>query len=472
MKVETNSKQNATKREMTGLEKAFSHVKGNPYAKYSASKVTPKKKELPPELLHKFDRIKTRAKSSPECVFTTLAHLLTPELLTESFGKLNKRAAVGIDGISCEDYQENLDQNIQQLHASLKNRSYTPKPLKRKWIDKGGGKQRPIGISSLEDKIVQRAVTTLLNVIYEQDFYDFSYGFREERNAHQALKYFRDQSMKSYIKWFINADIKGCFDNFSHKIMLELLRKRVNDGTLNWLIKSWMRTGIIDGQEMTVNETGTPQGGIISPVLANIYLHEVIDKWIAEEIRPLLKGAIFIVRYADDFIIGLEYEEDAHRLYKVLPKRLAKYGLELSIEKSRLQNFVPNNPEKENTIDYLGFTHYWTKSRLGSNVIKRRTRLKSKTRILKEMYQMIKQNRHLKLLEQFEAIDRKLRGYYQYYAIRGNFPFLQLIYHKARLFWVKMLNHRGGRKKSYTIETFNQLLRIFTLPKPKILHQI
>ena len=458
--------------EMTQLELALSHVKGNPMEKYLPKTGKSKKTVLPPLQLQQHSRIKTRATESPECVFTSLAHLLTPELLTKSFEQLNRRAAVGIDGISCKDYQEDIQDNIARLHASLKDRSYKSKALKRKWIDKGEGKQRPIGISSLEDKIVQRAVTTLLNLIYEQDFYDFSYGFREERSAHQALKYFRDQSMPSHINWFINADIKGCFDNFSHKMMLELLRKRVNDGTLNWLINSWLKSEIIDGKEMTINESGTPQGGIISPLLANMYLHEVVDKWIAEEIRPLLKGDVFIVRYADDFIIGLQYEEDACRLYNVLPKRLAKYGLELSREKSRMQNFAHDSHEKENTIDYLGFTHYWTKSRQGYDVIKRRTRLKSKTRILKELYQMIKGNRHLKLAEQFAAINSKLTGYYQYYAIRGNSPFLKLIYHKSRFYWVKMLNHRGGRKKSYTIAAFNQLLRIFTLPKPKVLHQI
>lgn len=448
----THSKQIGQGQEQSALAKALSHT------------FDPKKVAMA--------RVRQRAGSSPDCVFNSLAHLLTPELLTGSFNQLNKRAAVGLDGISCDDYQSGLEDNISKLYASLKDRSYKPKSLKREWIDKGNGKQRPIGISSVEDKIVQRAVTTILNLIYEQDFYDFSYGFREGRSAHQALKYFRDQSMRREINWFINADIKGCFDNFSHKVMLELLNKRVNDGALNWLIKSWMQVGIVDGNEMTINKSGAPQGGIISPLLANIYLHEVVDKWIVEEIKPVLKGKIFIVRYADDFIIGLEYKSDAERLYKVLPKRLAKFGLELSLEKSRLQNFSHNSKDKENTIDYLGFTHYWTKSRLGSNVIKRRTRLKSKTRILKELYQQIKGNRHLKLKEQFDSIKRKLTGYYAYYAIRGNFPFLKLLYYKARLYWIKMLNHRGGRKKSYTKASFDQLLRTFILPKPKILHQI
>ena len=385
---------------------------------------------------------------------------------------MKKKAAVGVDGVSYADYENNLHRNIKVLHQNLKERLYQASPLKRVWIDKGNGKKRPIGIAIIEDKIVQRAVTTLLNLIYEQDFYDFSYGFREKRKAHQALSLFRGQSMRYNIRWFINADIKACFDNFNHKMLLEILNKRVNDGRINWLIKQWTKTQIIDGKQMSTNESGTPQGGIISPLLANIYLHEVIDKWIIQEIKPLLKGDIFIVRYADDFIIGLQYQSDAERLYEILPKRLLKYGLELSLEKSRLQNFTAENKERNNTIDFLGFTHYWTKSRAGNYLIKRRTRKKSRHRILKELYELIKGNRHKKLSEQFVKIKKKLQGEYQYYAIRGNFVFLQMLYHKARLFWLKMLNHRGGRKRSYTKDSFNDLIRIFALPKPRILHNI
>ena len=413
-----------------------------------------------------------KAKENSEFVFNSIAHLLSPELLKESFNLLRKNAAIGSDGVRHSDYENNLDENLTKLHQSLKARTFTATALKRVYIDKGNGKKRPLGISSLEDKIVQRAVTTLLNLIYEQDFYDFSYGYREDRNAHQALHYFRNQSMKHRIKWFINADIKGCFDNFDHRILLEILNKRVNDGTINWLIKQWLKTKIIDGKQMTTNKSGTPQGVIISPLLSNVYLHEVIDKWIIKEIKPLLKGDIFIVRYADDFIIGLEYQSDAERLYEVLPKRLSKYGLELSLEKSRLQNFAPTNTERNNTIDFLGFTHYWTKSRYGSNVIKRKTRNKSKIRILKELYELIKRNRHKKLKEQQIAIKDKLQGEYGYYAIRGNYKFLSLIYEKARYFWYKILNHRGGRKKSYNSKAFINLIRIFALPKPRILHNI
>ena len=420
----------------------------------------------------KLIQISKIAKENPEEVFTSIAHLLTVKLLMQSFKQLNKRSAVGIDGISYVDYEINLLENITNLHQSLKDKSYRAKALKRVWIEKGKGKKRPLGISSIEDKIVQRAVTTLLNAIYEQDFYEFSYGFRENKSAHQALSYFRGQGMLHKVQWVINADIKGCFDNFDHRILLDIINTRVNDGSINWLLKQWTKTKIIDGKQKTINKSGTPQGGIISPLLANIYLHEVIDKWIIQEIKPILKGYISIVRYADDFIICLENKSDAERLYKTLPKRLLKYGLELSLEKSRIQNFTPENKERNNTIDFLGFTHYWTKSRAGNYLIKRRTRNKSKTRILKELYETIKSNRHKKLKEQFDKIKQKLQGYYQYYAIRGNFIFLQTLYYKARLFWLKMLNHRGGRKKSYTKETFNDVIRIFALPKPRILHNI
>ena len=420
----------------------------------------------------KFNQIVEKARTNPELIFNSLAHLLTPELLQESFKLLNKRSAVGIDGVCYADYENNLIENINKLHQNLKAQTYQASSLKRVWIEKGNGKKRALGISIIEDKIVQRAVTTLLNLIYEEGFYEFSYGFRERRSAHQALHYFRNQSMRYKINWYINADIKGCFDNFDHKTLFEILNKRVNDGRLNMLINQWLRTEIIDGKRKTVNKSGTPQGGIISPLLANIYLHEVIDKWIIQEIKPLLKGDVFIVRYADDFIIGLEFQSDAERLYEVLPKRLLKYGLEISLEKSRMQNFVPENMERNNTIDFLGFTHYWTKSQFGGIIIKRKTRNKSKSRIVNELYSMIKSNRHKKLKEQQIAIRNKLQGIYGYFAIRGNYPFLNLIYDKARLFWYKMLNHRGGRKKSYSSDAFIELIRIFALPKPKILHKI
>ena len=420
----------------------------------------------------KFNQIAEKAKLNPEFVFNSLAHLLTTGLLQESFENLRKGAAVGLDEVSYADYESNKHENIRKLHQKLVAHTYEASPLKRVWIDKGKGKKRPIGIANIEDKIVQRAVTTLLNLIYEQDFYNFSYGFRENHSAHQALSYFRNQSMRRRIKYFINADIKGCFDNFDHKILLDILHKRVNDGGLNRLIIGWLKTEIIDGKQVTINDKGTPQGGTISPLLANVYLHEVIDKWIIQEIKPLLKGEIFIVRFADDFIIGLENRSDAERLYEVLPKRLFKYGLELSMEKSRLQNFVPENKGQNNTIDFLGFTHYWTKSRAGNYLIKRKTRNKSKVRIAKELYELIKVNRHKKLKEQHEAIKSKLHGTYGYYAIRGNYYFLHLIYEKARLFWYKMLNHRGGRKKSYSSDAFKELLRIFALPRPRILHNV
>jgi len=420
----------------------------------------------------KFEQIAEKARTNPEFVFTSIGHLLTPELLKSSFTKLRKNSALGSDGISYNDYETQLSENINRLHKSLKDRSYRVGEIKRVWRDKGDGKKRPIGISCMEDRIIQKAVLTLLNTIYEQDFYDFSYGFREKRNAHQALHYFRENSMRRRISWFINIDISGCFDNFSHKTMRSIIRKRVNDGFINWLIDIWMKCRIVDGSQMTVNELGTPQGSIISPLLANIYLHETIDKWIEEQIKPLLKGEIFIVRYADDFIIGLEYESDAKRLYEVLPKRLSKYGLSINKEKSSLQHFVPENKERNNTIDYLGFTHFWSKSRLGNPLIKRQTRNKSKKRILKSLYDTIKSNRHKNLKEQFTKIKQKLLGYYQYYAIRNNYPFLNTLYYKSRYFWVKMLNHRGGRKKSYSKETFSDLLRIFVIPKPRILHRI
>ena len=275
----------------------------------------------------KFRRIAQKARENPGEVFTSLAHYLTEEYLLSSFSKLRRSAATGIDRVSCQEYEKHLTEHIEDLHQRLKAQRYRAANIRRAWIDKGGGKQRPLGISTTEDKIVQRAVTDILNLIYEQDFHDFSYGFRPKRNAHQALTQLRNQCMSGRIKWILDADIQGCFDNFDHGILRELLSKRIKDRSLLRLIDLWLKSGIIDGKSLHRNTVGTPQGNIVSPLLSNVYLHYVLDEWIDKTVRPLLKGKIFIIRYADDFIIGFEKEEDARRVSQTLPKRMQKYGL-------------------------------------------------------------------------------------------------------------------------------------------------
>jgi group II intron reverse transcriptase/maturase len=417
----------------------------------------------------KFRSIAQKARENPAEVFTSLAHYLTEEYLLASFSKLRRSAATGIDKVSCQDYEKHLTENIENLHQRLKAQRYRATEIRRAWIDKGGGKQRPLGISTTEDKIVQRAVADILNLIYEQDFYESSYGFRPKRNAHQALAHLRNQCMSGRIKWILDADIQGCFDNFDHSILRELLSKRIKDRNLLRLIDLWLKAGIIDGKSLHRNTVGTPQGNIVSPLLCNVYLHYVLDEWVEKIIRPLLKGKIFIIRYADDFVIGFENEEDAIRVNKVLPKRMQRYGLTIHPEKSQLIKFVPDDKKSKPTFDFLGFTHYWAKSQKGYKVIKRRTSKKKMHKVIQNLRECCKENRHLKLKDQYKLLCSKLRGLYQYYGIRGNFLALKKMYLDVKFSWYKWLNRRSQRN-SYTWKGYGDLLNYFTLPRPRIVH--
>lgn len=417
----------------------------------------------------KFGWIAGKAREEPEETFTSLAHYLTEEYLWESFEKLRKTAAQGLDGVDWYDYSKNLESNIASLHKRLRDRTYQAPDIRRVWIDKGNGKQRPLGISCIEDKIVQRAVTDILNLIYEQDFYNFSYGFRPKHSAHQALKLLRDQCMRRKMRWVLDADIQGCFDNFDHGILRELLTRRIKDKNIMRLINQWLRTGVVDGKSMQRNTKGTPQGNIISPLMCNVYMHYVLDQWMDKTIRPLLKGECFIIRYADDFVIGFEYEEDACRVMQTLPKRMGKYGLTIHPEKSHLFEFVPEITGKRSTLDFLGFTHYWTKSQRGNNIIKRRTGKKGLHKAIGKIQDCCKYNRHMRLKEQYQLLCSKLRGLYQYYGIRGNYFSIKTLYQKAIHSWLYWLNRRS-QHNSYTWKGYQELLKHFVLPKPKIVH--
>jgi len=278
-------------------------------------------------------QIAEQAKEDPAKVFIALAHRMDINFLKEAYRQVRKDGAPGISGATAKDYKKNLTTNLENLHEQLKGKQYVAPMIKRVWIEKEGGKKRPIGITEFEDKIVQKAVSMLLGAVYEQDFYDFSHGFREGHSAHQALKELRDLCMNNNIQWLIDADISGFFDNINHEKLRGILRKRVNDGGIMRLIGKWLNAGVAEGEVVSYNEKGTPQGGTISPVLANIYLHQVLDEWFIKEVKPRLKGRCFIVRFADDFIIGCEHEEDARRVMEVLPKRFDRYDLTIHPER-------------------------------------------------------------------------------------------------------------------------------------------
>lgn len=418
----------------------------------------------------KLGQIAEKAKTSPQLVFTSIAHLINEGMLERSFRMLRRWAAVGIDNRSYCDYEQDLATNIHDLHQRLKSGQYKAPNIRRAWIPKSDGQsKRPLGISTIEDKIVQRAVSDLLNVIYENDFSRHSFGFRKEKSAHQALSYLRSRCMQYPFRWIIDADIKSCFDSFDHRFILEILKKRVNDGSVIKLIGQWMKAGVIDGKQLFKPESGVPQGNIISPLLSNVYLHEVLDSWL-EEIRPMLKGEMFFIRFADDFIIGFENREDAQRVYQTLPKRFKKFGLTIHPEKTRLMNFSPANRGETRTFDFLGFTHYWTKSKRGFPVIKRRTKKARVNRVFKAIYEYCRVNRHIPVREQWTELCMKIRGYYAYFAIPGNYNFLEQVYHQACRYWYKWLNRRS-QYNSYTLAGFNDLLKVFPLPYPRIIHK-
>lgn len=434
---------------------------GNP-----AGQETPSLLPIPLRL----ERIATQARDYPAMAFTTLAHHLDVALLERAFQRLNPKSAPGVDRVTWRAYKENLEANLKTLHDKLVTETYSPQAVVRRRIPKGGGKFRPLGLPALEDKSVAKAVAMLLEVIYEQDFYDFSHGFRPGRNPHQALHEVRQGLLGSRIGHVIDCDISSFFDNLEHETLLAILRKRVKDGRVLKLIEKWLKAGILDGKEMVFPEKGSPQGSVISPLLANAYLHEVLDTWFETVVKAHCRGQVVLYRYADDFIIGCELEEDARRIKEVLPKRFAKYGLEINTEKTKLVDFRrpkrPTSGGKPGTFSFLGFVHYWGKTWRGEYTIKRKTEGKRLRRTLGEFWRWCRDNRHRPHQEQYGSLCAKLRGYYQYYGVRCNSQCLDLVYYAATRAWRYWLNRRGGRKMTW--RAFGRMMAAYVLPRPKI----
>jgi len=419
--------------------------------------------------------IATKAAEDKSFVFHTLAHRIDMSLLYEAYCLVRKDGAPGVDGATGRSYAKHLEENLTNLHLRLRTGKYRASDVRRVWIDKDDGRQRPLGIPTFEDKIVQRAVVILLEPIFETDFHDGSYGFRPGRGAHDALKTLREHCQYQNVQWILDVDIQGFFDNIDHKQLIELLHRRVKDGGIDRLIGKWLNAGILDGQDVTHPTKGTPQGGVISPLLANIYLHYVLDEWFAAEIQPRLSGRSFLVRYADDFVLGFENESDAKRVLAVLAKRLGKYGLSIHPEKTRLLPFKrPPSSEKKDrdngTFDFLGFTHYWCRSRRGFWVIKRRTSRKRLKCALQRANQWCKEHRHLPVDVQHQTLCRKLKGYYQYYGLRGNYECLSRVFWEVQSKWQRWLS-RCSQKSRISWEKFGEFLKRFPLPPPRIVHR-
>jgi len=426
-------------------------------------------------ILTKLQKIAEQAGSHPEMVFTTLAHLIDVDFLREAYNRTRKNAAAGVDGVTAAEYSANLEENLRDLHERMRSGRYIAPPVKRTWLDKDGSSKRPIGEPTFEDKIAQRAEVMLLGAIYEQDFHDFSHGFRQGHSQHQALQQLWQQCTRMNIGWILDADVSGFFDNLDHSWLRRIIEQRVKDGGILRLIGKWLNAGVLEEEEVTYPEKGTPQGAVISPLLSNIFLHHVLDDWFVREVQPRLKGRCFLIRFADDFIIGCEWEADARRVMEVLPKRFGRFGLTIHPEKTVLTRFSRpkgggNSTKGRGTFDFLGFTHYWGKSRRGTWVIKRKTRKKSLRRFLKALWVWLRRNRHLALKEQQKMLSIKLRGHYQYYGVIGNIRLLGKVVHQARRYWRYWLSRRSHKGNINWQKYVDSILNKYALPEPMIYH--
>ena len=430
----------------------------------------------------KQQRIATLARQGPRMSFTTLAHHIDIEWLREAYRRTRKDGAVGVDGQTAEDYAANLEENLQSLLTRAKSGTYSAPPVRRAHIPKGtsGKETRPIGIPTFEDKVLQRAVAMVLEAVYEQDFLDCSYGFRPGRSPHQALEAFRDQAMAIHGGWVVELDIQKFFDNLDRAHLRDFLDRRVRDGVLKRLIGKWLNAGVLEEGCLSYPETGSPQGGVISPILSNIYLHYVLDDWFEREVKPRMRGRTFLVRFADDAVMGFECEQDARRVLEVLPKRFGRYGLKLHPTKTRLVQF--NRPpytypsgtgprSRPGTFDLLGFTHYWCRSRKGNWVVKRRTAGSRLSRSVRAVSQWRRRHRHEKIREQHRVLKQKLQGHYAYYGITGNYDALHRFYEAVQRTWQKWLSRRSHRAY-LDWEHFVRILKRYPLPRPVVVHSV
>jgi group II intron reverse transcriptase/maturase len=431
----------------------------------------------PDPVLTRQQRIAELAKQSPQMGFTSLNHHLDLSWLVEAYNRTRKDGAPGVDGQTDQEYGLTLLDNLKSLLGRAKSGTYRAPPVRRVHIPKGTGNEtRPLGIPTLEDKILQRAVVMALEPIYEQDFRDCSYGFRPRRSAHQALHVLWQQAMDLGGCWLVEVDIRKFFDTLDRAQLRAFLRQRVRDGVLLRLIDRWLQAGVLEEGELTHPEAGTPQGGVVSPLLANVYLHHVLDVWFEDVVQPCLKGRAFLVRYADDLVMGFAREEDARRVLAVLPKRFGKYGLTIHPDKTRLVPFRrpgrssaatgPAAAPQPGSFDFLGFTHFWSRSKRGNWVVKRKTAGSRFHRAVTRIGGWCRLNRHRPVAEQHQTLVQKLRGHFAYYGVIGNLRCLSRFRYEVMRLWRKWLSRRK-RRGQLPWSRFTELLKVFPLPWPR-----
>ena len=411
--------------------------------------------------------------------FTSLAHLLNEETLKECFHRLKKNKAPGVDKVTYEEYEEYLNTNIQKLVKRMKAGKYYPQPVRRTYIPKGEGKMRPLGIPALEDKIVQMGVTRILNAIFEPNFLDCSYGYRPGRSCHQALKQVDNIIMTKPVNHLIEADIRSFFEEVDHGWLMKMLGEKIADKNFLKIIKKFLKAGVMEEGELSPTEEGTPQGGLCSPTLSNIYLHYILDLWVEKVIKRDMQGYVGLVRYCDDFVILVQYKEEAKEILNLLEERLNKFGLELTKEKTRLIEFgryaranAKRKGKKPETFDFLGFTHFCDKTRKGYFKVGRKTKRKKYNEKLKEMNNWLKAVRNLfELKEWWKILIAKLRGHYEYYGLSGNYASIRAFYIQTCKLAYKWINRRS-QKKSMNWKQFMKYLKQFPLPRPVIKESI
>jgi RNA-directed DNA polymerase len=414
-------------------------------------------------------QIAERARAFPDEPLTNLHGYIDESWLDECLDALNKKGATGVDGQTWHQYNDVREERIPNLLGAFKSGRYRAPNIRRSYIPKGDGSRRPLGLPTVEDKLLQKAVTKVLTPVYEQLFYPNSFGFRSGKSQHQALEVlFKEVSFKGK-RYIIDADMANYFGSIDHGKLRELLDRRIKDGVIRRMIDKWLKAGVLEDGQIHYPDEGTPQGGVISPLLSNIYLHYVLDEWFTEQIQPLLRGGSSMVRFADDFLLMFSNKRDAERVMRVLPKRLSKYGLTLHPEKTRLIELVPGQGSKPDTFNFLGFTHYMGTSRKSKRILKRKTQSKKMKASLKRLNEWMKANRHKPVELYIAELNQKLRGHYGYYGITFNSRMLKSYYEQVKRLLFKWLNRRGGKHVRWI-----QMAELFDhripLEKPRIVH--
>jgi len=427
--------------------------------------------------LTKLALISRRAREDPAFQFTSLAHLLNVEFLRGCYRRLGKEKACGIDGRSWHDYGENLDENLEDLVKRLKAKKYKPLPARRVYIPKSDKETRPLGLPAIEDKIVQKGIARILEAIYEADFMDCSYGFRPKRSCHKALKAVNDTVMSKPVNHIIEADIKGFFDHVSHDWMMKFLQVRIRDSSLLLLIRRFLKAGYIESGLLVRTDEGTPQGGNLSPMLANIFLHYVLDLWFVKRVKPSVDGQCYLVRYADDFVCMVQNRQSARVIETMLRERFAKFGLSLHPEKTRTISFgryerqnARRQGRKANTFDFLGFTHFCGLSRKGNFLLGRKTSVSKFRKACKAMNDLLRRIRNVMRIEEiWPILAAKLRGHYNYYGVSGNSRMIVRFGYVTIRAVMKWLNRRS-QYRSFTWKKFSAYMVHYPLPRPRIVH--